>query len=90
MGRKWKTEKFDLFDEVKRDRKRKKLQYERIFDYSTLADFLQDEIYWGEKSEESIGVIGDYAWDEEHAYELASEYEHACEILQYYKNIRGI
>jgi len=63
---------------------------ERIFDYTTLANFLQDEIYWGKKTEEFIGVIGDFAWDEEHAYELASEYERACEILQYYKRTRGM
>lgn len=63
---------------------------ERIFDYTTLANFLQDETYWGKKTEEFIGVIGDFAWDEEHAYELASEYERACEILQYYKRTRGM
>lgn len=63
---------------------------ERIFDYTTLANFLQDETYWGKKSEGFIGVIGDFSWDEEHAYELASEYERACEILQYYKKTRGM
>lgn len=63
---------------------------ERIFDYSTLANFLQDETYWGKKSEEFIGVIGSFAWNEEHAYELAGEYERACEILQYYKSTRGM
>lgn len=62
----------------------------RIFDSTTLADFLQDESYWGEKSDEFIGVIGKFAWDEEHAYELASEYEMLCEILQYYKKQKGI
>ena len=63
---------------------------ERIFDYTTLANFLQDETYWGKKSEEFIGVIGDFSWDEEQAYELASEYERACEILKYYKKTRGM
>ena len=63
---------------------------DRIFDYTTLANFLQDETYWGKKSEEFIGVIGEFSWDEEHAYELASEYERACEILQYYKKTRGM
>jgi hypothetical protein len=62
----------------------------KMFDYSTLASFLQDETYWGKKSDDFIGVMGDYAWDEEHAYELASEYESLCEILCYYKKTRGI
>ena len=61
-----------------------------MFDYSTLGGFLQDKAYWGEKSDDFIGVLGDYAWDEEHAFELASEYESACEILCYYKKLRGI
>lgn len=62
----------------------------RMFDSTTLADFLQDEGYWGKKPDGFIGVMGSYAWDEEHAYELASEYESLCEFLQYYKNQRGI
>jgi hypothetical protein len=62
----------------------------RMFDSSTLGSFLQDKAFWGEKAEDFIGVLGDYAWDEEHAYELASEYENACAILCYYKKIRGI
>ena len=62
----------------------------KMFDYSTLASFLQDEAYWGEKPDDFIGVMGDYAWDEEHAYELASEYENLCEVLCYYKKIRGM
>lgn len=62
----------------------------KMFDYSTLANFLQDETCWGKKSDDFIGVMGDYAWDEEHAYELASEYENSCEILRYYKKTRGI
>lgn len=62
----------------------------QMFDCSTLESFLQDKSYWGEKADDFIGVMGDYAWDEEHAYELASEYENACEILCYYKKLRGI
>lgn len=63
---------------------------DRIFDSSTLASFLQDENYWGVKLEDFIGVMGNYAWDEEHAYELASEYESLCEVLQFYKKKRGL
>jgi len=62
----------------------------KMFDYSTLSNFLQDENYWGQKPDEYIGVMGDYAWEEEQAYELASEYENMCEILLYYKKTRGI
>lgn len=62
----------------------------KMFDYSTLASFLQDESYWGKKPDDFIGVMGNYAWDEEHAYELASEYKNLCEILGYYKKTRGI
>jgi len=62
----------------------------KMFDYSTLASFLQDEVYWGKKPDGFIGVMGSYAWDEEHAYELASEYENSCEVLCYYKKTRGI
>lgn len=62
---------------------------EMMFDYSTLADFLQDESYWGKKDPEFIGVIGSFAWDEEQAYQLAAEYENACSILEYYKKTRG-
>lgn len=63
---------------------------DRIFDYDKLARFLQDDNYWGKKPEDFIGVIGDFAWDKEKAYELASEYESLCEILIYYKKERGI
>lgn len=62
----------------------------KMFDSSTLGSFLQDKSYWGEKSDGFIGVVGDYAWDEEQAYELASEYENACDILCYYKKKRGL
>ncbi len=62
----------------------------RMFDYSTLAKFLQDESYWGAKKEGFIGVMGHYAWDSEQAYELADEYEAACSVLNYYKNKRRI
>lgn len=60
-----------------------------MFDYSTLADFLQDESYWGKKDPGFLGVMGSFAWDEEHAYQLAAEYENACILLQYYKKTRG-
>lgn len=62
----------------------------KMFDYSTLVNLLQDETYWGKKPDDFIGVMGNYAWDEEQACELASEYENLCEILMYYKETRGI
>lgn len=62
----------------------------RMFDYSNLCNFLQDENYWGEKPDSFIGVMGKFAWDEEHASELALEYENLCEILTYYKKTRGV
>lgn len=62
----------------------------KIFDYSTLSDFLSDESYWGKKPDDFIGGMGRYAWDEEKALELASEYESLCEIVEYYKNKKGI
>ncbi len=62
----------------------------KMFEYSILASFLQDEAYWGKKPDDYIGVMGSYAWDEEHAYELAVEYKNLCEVLLYYKNTRGI
>lgn len=62
----------------------------KMFDYSTLANFLQDEDYWGKNPDGFIGVMGNFAWDEEKAFELAAEYENLCEVLQYYKKTRGI
>ena len=62
----------------------------QMFSYDTLATFLQDEEYWGAKRTAGEGVISDSAWSEEAAYELASEYEAACNIIIYYKKIRGI
>ena len=51
----------------------------RMFDASTLADFLQDVGYWGKS-----------AWREEQSHELASEYEDFCGVILYYKKTRGI
>lgn len=62
----------------------------KMFDYSTLASFLQDETYWGKKPDSFIGVMGSFAWDEEQAYELATEYENLCEVLSYYKKTREV
>lgn len=62
---------------------------ERIFDSDTLAKFLQDESYWGKRADDFHGAMGAFAWDEEHAWQLAFEYESACELLQYYKRTRG-
>lgn len=63
---------------------------ERMFDYSTLADFLQDEEYWGAKPDGNKGVTGGSVWEEDIANELASEYDKTCLILLHYKNTRGI
>jgi hypothetical protein len=62
----------------------------KMFGYSTLASFLQDESYWGREPHGFIGVMGGYAWDKEQAYKLASEYENACLVLCYYKRTRGV
>ena len=62
---------------------------DRTFDYDTLANFLQDETYWGSKKDAGIGVMGQFAWSPDKAYELAAEYEAACNILKYYKETRG-
>lgn len=61
----------------------------QMFDYSTLAEFLQDETYWGTKDSDFLGVMGHFAWGEDQAYQLASEYENACILLEYYKRTRG-
>lgn len=58
----------------------------RIFDYDTLFRFLMDEEYWGKRDEGFVGVMGHFAWDEEHAGELATEYDNYVRILQYYKD----
>ena len=63
---------------------------DKMFDLSTLEGFLKDKTYWGEKADNFIGVIGDFAWDEDQAYDLALEYVSACEILCYYKKTRGL
>ena len=57
----------------------------KMFDYSTLVQFLQDEDYWGKKPNDVIGVIGSFAWDEEHARELALDYENLVTFLNYYR-----
>lgn len=62
----------------------------KIFDYEILAQFLQDEDYWGKKEDNFNGVIDNCAWSEEQAYKLADEYESACDILEYYKQNRGV
>lgn len=60
---------------------------ERTFDYDTIFEFLQDEEYWGKKKG-VLGVIGKFAWNEENAEELATEYDNYVRILMYYKNTR--
>lgn len=57
-----------------------------VFDYDTLFRFLIDEEYWGKKPSGFIGAMGHFAWDEEHAGELALEYENYVRILQFYRD----
>lgn len=59
-----------------------------MFDYDTLFEFLIDESYWGKKESGFLGVMGHFAWDEEMAERLASEYDRYVEIVKYYKNTR--
>lgn len=59
-----------------------------ILDSDTLCRFLQDEEYWGKKPNDFLGAMGDYAWDEESAYELSMEYETISEAMKYYKENR--
>ena len=61
---------------------------EKVFDYDTMYRFLMDENYWGKKENSYIGVIGHFAWDEEYAAKLASEYDDYVRILKYYKKTR--
>ena len=63
---------------------------DRMIGYDTLANFLQDEAYWGKKPDESSGVMGNHAWDEKNAYELASEYESLTTFLSFCKTKKGI
>ena len=59
-----------------------------IISTDTLAEFLKDETYWGSRPDGFMGAIGKFAWDEEHAYKLANDYENLTSILQYYKETR--
>ena len=60
----------------------------RILDSDTLCRFLQDEDFWGKKSDDFIGVVGNFAWDEDSAYELSMEYETISEAMKYYRENR--
>ncbi len=66
------------------------VEEDRILDSDTLFRFLKDEEFWGTKPDDFIGVIGDYAWDEESAYELSMEYETISEAMKYYKENRSL
>lgn len=57
----------------------------QVFGYDTIYKFLMDEDYWGKKESGFIGVMGNFAWDEEHAGQLALEYDNYVRILQFYK-----
>lgn len=60
----------------------------RMFDYNTLYSFLTDKEYWGEPTKNFIEVMGEYAWSDDMAAELAMEYENYICFLQYYKKTR--
>ncbi len=59
---------------------------DQTFDYDTIYRFLMDEDYWGKKEPGFIGAMGQNAWDEEHAVELATQYDNYVRLLKYYKN----
>ena len=61
------------------------VEEDRILDSDILCRFLQDKESWGKKPNDYIGVMGDYAWDEDSAYELSMEYETISEAMKYYK-----
>ena len=58
----------------------------QTFDFDTIFRFLMDEDYWGSKDSSFIGVVGHFAWDEEHAGELAAENDNYVRFLKYYKD----
>ena len=58
----------------------------QTFDFDTIFRFLMDEDYWGKKENGFIGVMGRFAWDEEQAGKLATEYDNYVRFLQYYKD----
>ena len=60
----------------------------KTFACDDLYRFLMDEEYWGKKEDGFLGVIGEFAWDEQKAEKLAYEYENYVRILKYYKNTR--
>ncbi len=57
----------------------------QTFDFDTIHRFLSDEDYWGKKDSDFIGAMGHFAWDEEHAAELAMEYDNYVRFLKFYK-----
>ena len=59
---------------------------DQIFDFDTLFRFLMDESYWGKKDPSFIGSMGNFAWDEEHAEKLATEYDNYVRFLKFYKD----
>lgn len=63
---------------------------DRVIDSDILFRFLKDEEFWGTKPDDFIGVMGNYAWDEESAYELSMEYETISEAMKYYKENRSL
>ena len=63
---------------------------EQIFDGNILSDFLSDEDYWGKKTIGYLGVMGRFAWSNDVAKDLATEYADAVSILQYYREKNNV
>lgn len=60
----------------------------KTFSYDILVNFLQDEEYWKKKQDGVSEKFENFAWNEENARKLASEYENYVRILQFYKEKR--
>lgn len=58
----------------------------QTFDFDTIYRFLMDEDYWGKRVPGFIGAMGHFAWDEEQAGKLATEYDNYVRILKFYKD----
>lgn len=58
----------------------------QTFDFDTIFRFLMDEDYWGKRDPKFIGSMGHFAWDEEQAGKLATEYDDYVRILKFYRN----
>ena len=58
----------------------------KTLDFDTIYRFLMDEDYWGKRTPEIGRAMGHFAWDEEWAGKLATEYDNYVRILKFYKD----